>query len=214
MTSIGAGRVVIIAFDGIVADTLPLRAKALADAIARECTILDITVGAVELQAMLLPRLPGRTLQECATAAVTELPVLQHERLRHDLTAHDLIAMRAQNAWSATVAHGIPLREGVGLRIATMVARGVRVVMRSDSHRREVEPILRLASLEDSTLFVRCADDLPHRAGVTSLRASFEAIDTRLERQRLPREQRDAVEVADGTAAFALGFSATSRTAL
>lgn len=214
MTYVGAGRVVIVAFDGIIADTLPPRAQALADAIAAECTGLDITVHAGDLPALLLPLLPGRTLSECVAAAVNALPVLQHARLRDDLTLHDLIALRAQNAWATAVAHGIPLREGVAARMAGMVSQGVRIVMRSDSQRREVEPLLRLANLEDSTLFLRCADDLPRRVGVTSLQASFEAIDARLDRQRLSREQRDAVEVSDGTAAFALGFSATSRTAL
>lgn len=214
MNEDGAGRVTIVAFDGIVANTLPLRTTALADAIAFECVTLGLSVHAHELFPLLLPLLPGRTFNETMAVAVAGLPALQHEQIRDDLTLHDLIAMRAQRAWSAMVAHGVPLHDGVLSRLQAHVGRGLRIVLRSDSQRREVEPLLRLAGLEDSMLFLRCADDLPRLAGVSSWRASYEAIDARLDRHRLPHAQRIAVEVNAEKATFALGFAATSRTSL
>ncbi len=214
MNEDGAGRVTIVAFDGIVANTLPLRTTALADAIAFECVTLGLSVHAHELFPLVLPLLPGRTFNETMAVAVAGLPALQHEQIRDDLTLHDLIAMRAQRAWSAMVAHGVPLHDGVLSRLQAHVGRGLRIVLRSDSQRREVEPLLRLAGLEDSMLFLRCADDLPRLAGVSSWRASYEAIDARLDRHRLPHAQRIAVEVNAEKATFALGFAATSRTSL
>ncbi len=209
MTHVGGDRVTILAFDGIVADTLPQRATVLAHAMAIEWAPLGVHVHVDDL----LPLLPGRTFGECVTEAVRQLPALQQVRVRHDATAHDLIAMRAQRDWGAAVAHGVPLRDGVLHRLHAEVARGVRLVLRSDSQRREVEPVLRLAGLEDSVLFLRCADDLPRTAGLTTLQGSYEAIDVRLDRQRRPRASRDAVEAHDAPAALALGFAATSRTA-
>ncbi len=211
MSVAGAGRVIVVAFDGIIADTLPARAQALSDAIALECTSLGVTVNSLELSPALLSLLPGRTFTECMMVAVEQIPALQHERLRDDLTAHDLMALRAERAWSATVAHGVPLRDGVRDHLQQLVARGVRLVVRSDSQRREVEPLLRLAGLEDIMLFLRCADDLPRTAGVTSVQASYDAIDARLERLRIPWVQRDAAEVPGGAAAHMLLESPTAR---
>ncbi len=211
MTFVGAGHVTVVAFDGIIADTLPLRAQALADAIALECGSLGIIVDARALCPRLLPLLPGLTFSECIVVAVEQSPALLHETIRQDLTLHDIMALRAQRAWSAAVAHGVPLRDGVRDHLQTLVARGVRMVVRSDSQRREVEPLLRLAGLEDSMLLLRCADDLPRRSGVPSLQASYEAIDARLDRLRIPSARRNAVEVPGGAAARMLLESAGSR---
>ena len=197
MSHAGVGRVTVVAFDGIIADTLPPRARALAEAIAHEWAPLGIEVPASDL----LPLLPGRTFLECVTVAVHQLPALQHAQVRNDMTGQELVAMRAQRDWANAAAHGVPLRDGVIHHVHTLVARGVRLVVRSDSQRREVEPLLRLAGLEDSMLFLRCADDLPRTAGGTALQASYAAIDARLERLRIPWAQRNAVEVPGGAAA-------------
>jgi len=207
----GAGHVTVVAFDGIIADTVPRRAQILAEAIAQECAALDVTVHALALFPPLLPLLPGRTFNECMVVAVDQIPALHHERLRHDFTAHDIMAMRAQRDWAKAAAQGVPLRDGVLDQLHQLTARGVRIVVRSDSQRREVEPLLRLAALDDSMLLLRCADDLPRRAGVTSLQASYEAIEARLERLRISWVQRDAVEVPGGAAARMLLESAGPR---
>ncbi len=215
---LGANRVTIVAFDGIVADTIPRRATALAtalaDAITAEGASLQIDVRMHDILPPLRAWLPGRTFSEAVAVAMEQLPALQHDGIREDVTVRDLIALRAQRAWSEMASHGIPLRDGVQSWLQSALGRGLRMVLRSDSHRREVEPVLRLAGLEDSMLFLRCADDLPRVPRVSTLQASYEAIDVRLDRQRLPRTQRDVVEADDGAAAIALGFAATSRTML
>ena len=66
---VGAGRVTIVAFDGIIADTLPLRAGALASAITLECATLGVTVDADELRRRWLPLVPGRTFTESMVVA-------------------------------------------------------------------------------------------------------------------------------------------------
>ncbi len=207
----GAGHVTVVAFDGIIADTVSRRAQILAEAIAQECAAVDVTVHAQALLPPLMPLLPGRTFTECMVVAVDQIPALQHERLRLDLTAHDIMAMRAQRDWAKAAAHGVPLRDGVLDHLRTLTARGVRLVVRSDSQRREVEPLLRLSGLDDSMLLLRCADDLPRRTNVTSVQASYDAIEARLERLRIPWVQRDAVEVPGGAAARMLLESAGFR---
>ena len=206
-------RVTIVAFDGIMADSLRPRAAALADAMIVEYALHGLDLQRHDLLEQLSALLPGRTFGE-AVVAVEQLVALQPNGLRYDVTAHDLITLRAQRSWAEAVAHGVPLCDGVIEHVQREAARGQRMVVRSDSQRREVEPLLRLAGLEDIMMFVRCSDDVPHAIGGPTLRASYEAIDGRLERQRIRRAERDAVEVNSGTAAFALGFVGTSRTVL
>ncbi len=191
----------IVAFDGVVADTFPLRAYALADALSAECLALS----AVDV----MPFLPGRSLREAAIEAMHRLPAL--EPFINDITLHDIVALRAQRSWSAAAAQGVPLREGVLPTLLQRVAAGTRVVLRSDSQRREVEPLLRLAGLEDSISFVRCSDDAPRVAGATTLVSSYEAIDQRLSRQQIARHERIAVEYDDAASALAAQFVASTQ---
>ncbi len=209
-TRVGERRVTILAFDGVVTDTIPLRARALADAITVECASPGNAVDPHDILPLLHELLPGRTFSEAMSVAIEQLPMLQHEQLRNDLTLHELTALRAQRAWSTRASQGVPLHDGILSRLQAAVSRGLRIVLRSDSQRHEVEPVLRLAGLEDSMLFLRCADDLPRVPGASVLQASYEAIAHRLERQRFPRTQRDAVEANDRTANFARAFADTS----
>lgn len=212
--SVGASRVRIIAFDGIIADSLPSRAAALADATVVECAALGVYLHPDDLLKAVALLLPGRTFNEAVQVAVEQLPALQDERLRHDVTAHDLIALRAQRSWAQTVRHGVPLCDGVIERMQREAARGQRIVVRSDSQRREVEPLLRLAELEDVVMFVRCSDDEPRTLGGPTLHGSYAAISARLDRQGLSFTQRDVIEATSENAAFALAYAVTSRTEL
>jgi beta-phosphoglucomutase-like phosphatase (HAD superfamily) len=205
-------RVAVMAFDGIVADTLPLRALALAEAFESTINVEGAASPWVVPAAELLPLLPGRTFGESMAVAMEQLPALHAAPVRTDLTLHDIIALRAQRAWSMASAHGVPLRPDIVAHIRREAARGVRIVLRSDSQRREVEPLLRLAGLEDHILFLRASDDMPRASGVTSLQASYGAIDARLDRLRLVRAQRVVIEVDSRTAAVGEGFAGTSRT--
>ncbi len=201
---------IIVAFDGIVADSLPLRAQALAEAIRSECGLDEQTLAAHEL----LPLMVGCSFSEAVGNAMVRCLSLQRSPCRTDITLHDIIAMRAQRRWASIAEYGVSLHDGVAVQLHREMSRGRRLVLRSDSQRREVEPVLRLANLEDSMLLVRCSDDLPRRVGVASLQASYEAIDARLDRLHIPRTQRCAVEASVETAGLALGYVATGRTSL
>jgi len=201
---------IIVAFDGIVADTLPLRAQALAEAIRTECGLDAQSLAADEL----LPLMAGASFSEAVGNAMVQCFSLQQSPCSTDITLHDIIALRAQRRWASIAGHGVSLREGVAVHLHREMSRGRRIVLRSDSQRREVEPLLQLANLEDSTLFLRCADDLPRLPAVSMLQASYEAIDARLDRLHIPRAQRSAVEADRGTAEFALRYAEHSRTEL
>ena len=204
-------RVTIVAFDGMLADTIPLRATALSQAIVQACAEVGVAVCVHDLLPVVHALMPGRTFQEAMAAAVVQLPMWQQPPLRDDVTMHDLAVLRAQRAWSTMVAQGVPWQHGALTRLHAMVAQGVRVVVRSDSQRHEVEPVLRQADLIDGIRFLCCADDPPRKAGVSMLQTSHEAIDARLSRLGVPRAQRDLIEGSEATAAQAAGFAAISR---
>lgn len=201
MNSPGASAI-IVAFDGIVANTLEYRAQALADAIRVECGEATTWPDAHEL----LPLIAGRSFGEALERAMTSSPRLQSSPHASDLTLHEIIAMRAQRNWAAMAQQGVPLRAGVAEQLQREQSRGCRIVVRSDSLRREVEPLLRLAGLEDSVHLLRCADDVPRLGGSGTLRASYAAIDARLNRLGIPSARRTAVEMDGGSAARSLGF--------
>lgn len=187
-------RATVIAFDGLVADTLPRRAQALAGAI----TAHGVAVTASEL----MPLMPGRAFAESVAEAMQQLAALRQSPLVHDVTLHDVIVMQAQQQWSATAAHGVPLCEGIVPKLLRQVAGGMRVVLRSDSQRREVEPLLRLAQLEDSIAFARCSDDAPRVPGASTLVSSYHAISDRLHRQRIASHEWTAVEYNQVSVAY------------
>ena len=204
-------RVTIVAFDGIVADTIPLRATALSQAMVQLCAEVGVALTVHDLLPVVHTLMPGRTFQEAMAAAVVQLPMWQQPPLRDDVTMHDLAVLRAHRAWSTMVAQGVPWQHGALTRLQAMVAQGLRLVVRSDSQRHEVEPVLRQADLIDGIRFLCCADDPPRRVGVSMLQTSHEAIDARLSRLGVPRAQRDLIEGNEATAAQAAGFAATSR---
>lgn len=210
---VGSHRVVIVAFDGILADTIPQRASVLADAIALECASVGMSVTAAHVLPLLHATMPGRTFGEALSVAIAQLPVLHDARFRDDGTVHELVTLRAQRGWSTIAAHGVALCDGALGHVQRVLDQGRRVVVRSDAPRRDVEPTLQLAGLEDRVMVLRCADDMPRRSGVSMLQDGYEAIHARLDPRRFPRTHREAIEFDDHTAALALGFVATSRTA-
>lgn len=179
-------RATVIAFDGLVVDTLPQRAQALASAITAQ--------GVAVTTSELMPLMPGRSFAESVAEAMQQLPALRQSPLVLDVTLHDIMAMQAQQQWSDSAAHGVPLCKGIVPTLLRQVAGGMRVVLRSDSQRREVEPLLRLSELEDSIAFVRCSDDAPRVPGASTLVSSYHAISDRLHRQRIAPHEWTAVE--------------------
>lgn len=187
----------IIAFDGALFDTPPVRRAALLEALQAE----GVTVNAAQLDELL----PGRTFGEVAR---------ELDLLAHDPTLADLVMLRAQRLYAGIVAHGVSARrEGVAaLRDAQRA--GHRIVVRADSDRRHVEALLSLSGLESEVGLVRCADD-PPRSNAPSLARSWQAIHERLTRLGIPVAERVAVEAHGRTLAAAGTFvlSGTIRSA-
>jgi beta-phosphoglucomutase-like phosphatase (HAD superfamily) len=186
----------IVAFDGVLADTLPLRAHVLADAAAAEFQPRSTAAA--------LAVLPGRTLLEASLA----LFAAESER---DPTLPELVALRAQRGYRQLVAHGVPVHSAVLDEMEAAGRRGDRVVVRADGERREVEPLLALLGLDHTLAFVRCSDDRPLGADASLVR-SWQAIDGRLNGLRQPPSERVAWEPQGATTTAVAGeFAALVR---
>jgi len=186
----------ILAFDGVLADTLPLRAHAIADACAAEFH--------PRTQEQVRALIAGRTMLEAALA-------LFPTEAASDPTLPELVALRAQRAYRHLVQHGVPLRADMVRDIQDAIGQGTRVVVRADSERRDVEPLLAMASLEHQVSLLRCSDDAP-RGPDASIGRSWQAIDARLTAMQQPAPQRIAWESDEWTAAAARPFASAVHT--
>ena len=151
----------VIAFDGILFDTLEFRAHAVIDALAAE--------GVVTSKQHVLSILPSHSLAEAVRAATGR---------EVDETTLDLAALRAERAISEMGSRGAVLNVAVRDRLRRAAAV-TRIAVRADSRRREVEELLRLAELDSVVAFVRCSDDVGnHTKETSSVRTSAQATDS------------------------------------
>lgn len=186
----------IVAFDGLVADTLAARALAVSEAVSAEigpCTIDE---------AMALAG--GRSIDDAVEAALRSRTA--PSRVEIDHTLRDLAVLRARRGFSAMVAQGLPLRDGAVAWIAARAASHGRVVLRAESARRDVERIVAFAGIEDIVSFIRCSDDLPRALGVPSAEAGWMAVAARLATQRIALDHCAAFECSNVGAAAARKF--------
>lgn len=164
----------ILAFDGVVADTLGLRADGIAEALRDDQIDCD--------RAEILASLPGRSLYEAVDLLTATT----------DTVLIELATLRAQQWVSIRMAQGVVITEFARTMLSS-AATGTRIVLRADSQRRDVEPLLRLADLDDAFTFVRCSDDAPRLPGATSLESSYAEISRRLDVLRVSAA-RSAIE--------------------
>ena len=143
----------VIAFDGIMFDTLDFRATAVVDALAAE----GIGVNNHEV----LSVLPTRSLAEAVRAVVHAQTV--------DETTLDLVALRAERTISEIGSRGAQFNAAICDRLRRAAAV-TRIVVRADSPRRTVEQLLALADLESLVSFVCCSDDLNNTELASDLR--------------------------------------------
>lgn len=183
-------RALVVAFDGVLADTLPLRAHALADACAAEFNPRSVE------QALTL--LPGRTLLEASLA-------LFPDHAASDPTLPELVALRAQRAYRHLVQHGVSLRADVITRLREASSLGTRVIVRADSERRDVEPLLAMVGLDHAINVLRCSDDAPRGPGASLVR-SWQAIGDRLHGMQISMTARTTIETNLETLAVARPF--------
>ena len=132
----------VIAFDGILFDTLEFRATAVVNALAAEGVETNLQ--------HVLSVLPSHSLAETIRAIAGDAHT--------DETALDLASLRAQRAIAELGSRGAVLNVAVRERL-TRAAAVTRIVVRADSHRRQVEVLLRLAELDAVVSFIRCSDD-------------------------------------------------------
>lgn len=185
----------IIAFDGLVADTLPARALALSEAITAEWG----PFGHEQAAALL----PGRSMPEAVDAALAAFP-----DVASDHTLRDLATMRAQRRCTGAFAQGMPFAPAAIAWLTAQRERGTRLILRTDSTRRDVEPLLQLGALDLLFAAVRCADDLPRVPMITTLESSYRAIDARLSAMT-PGAHRTAIEPSPEGVAVAANFVQT-----
>jgi len=194
-----AVNVIIVAFDGIVADTTALRAQALAVAAVEFGARADTG----KVVRALVSALPGRSLTDVARAVVGATAAAQ------DPTLVELIALHAQRAISQRMRQGVDLAPLAHAWLEQHVLRGVRVVLRTDSIRADVDQSLRMFELLSLFSFVHCADDpiaaTVRRSSGGSLKQRYASITGRLDGQDRTTD-RVAYEASDYAAAIASPF--------
>lgn len=166
----------IVAFDGLLFDTIERRAIAIADALNAEG--LPATVDAA------LRALPSRSINEAVRMLMQRFAA---DRCDLDETTVDVATLRAERALASTAVRGATLNMKVADRIRH-AATTTRIVVRADSRRREVDELLRLTELDSVIAMTRCSDDAAnvHRseASDSTLRKSYGQIVTRLAANR------------------------------
>lgn len=139
----------VVAFDGVLFDTLPQRSAAIVDAFSAE----GFAVG----NELVHPVVAARTTAE-AVRACARILVAQSRDIALDETTIDLVTLRAERTVSELTSRGAVLNVAMRerLRRAAIVTR---IVVRADSRRRDVEPLLAMSELDSIISFVRCGDD-------------------------------------------------------
>ena len=116
---------VVLAFDGLIVDTLNARAESLLLALSDE----RIDVAPERVREVL----PGRTFEEAVDALVGD----------SDPTVAELVALRAQREVSMRLARGVSLAMHAHAFVEAQRAMGAKLVLRTDSLRRDVESLCR-----------------------------------------------------------------------
>ncbi len=186
-------RAVVLAFDGLVADTLGARAQAIADALTSEGTPTTAEVIAQHVAGHSLEETIEHVLQQRAS----------HRGLSFDYTTRDLAVLRARRSFSAIISLGLPLQPNAISWIADRAASGVKVILRADSARADVERLLQLSELGNTFAFSRCSDDLPRIRGLTTTQTGWNVILQRLGVMQLTSGNCRAIEVSQSAAKIA-----------
>ena len=166
----------VVAFDGLLFNTLEYRARAIVEAMHHE----SLTVSTEQA----LAALPSRSIAEAVREIQGNLSPLAADI---DETTLDLVVLRADRALAGLASSGASLNVKLGERIRR-AASITRIVLRADSRRREVDELLRLTELDALVAMTRCSDDAAnvHRSELndSTLRRSYDQIVTRMAANR------------------------------
>ena len=164
---IGRNAAVVVAFDGLIADTLELRARSIVEGLAAA----GMQVGFADAAGVVA----GRTIDEAVRACC-----MSHTALA-DETLIDIASHRANRICSHLMREPVALRDGAAEWLQRAAPR-LRIVVRSDSVRQQVEPLLDSAGLTMFVSMLRCSDDRgPVSDGEPSFVKSWNAILDRLQ---------------------------------
>ncbi|GEM_PF-1559508 len=162
----------VVAFDGLLFDTLKFRAQAVVDALRHEGIRANMDV--------VMQALPSRSIGETVRAVV--VAQVAHTRMvahNVDETSLDIAVLRAERSLSALASSGAVMH----VKLAEQIRRAApvtRIVVRADSRRREVDELLRLTELDSLLAMTRCSDDAASGqrmdARASTLRRSYSQI--------------------------------------
>lgn len=170
----------VVAFDGLLFDTLERRSRAIVEALRGE----GVDADAEAVRQLTPARSVAETVRE---ALVTSRELASAPCDLVDETLLDLVVLRAEKALADSASSGPLLQVKLHDRIRRAAAI-TRVVVRADSRRRVVDEMLRLTDLESLLAMTRCSDDAGnvHRieADDSSLRRSYAQIVRRMAANR------------------------------
>jgi beta-phosphoglucomutase-like phosphatase (HAD superfamily) len=166
---------VLLDWEGVLADTTGSRRDALLRALADEGIALD--------ERSFDERCVGRSVR---AAAATILGARAS-----DDTLVEIVALRAERAFAATLAHGFVIEPGAA-RFAELAQLRAPLVVVTAASRAETDAALRLAGLHDSCAAIVTADDV---TGEAPSRESYESALAHLARRPVKRERVVALAV-------------------
>jgi beta-phosphoglucomutase-like phosphatase (HAD superfamily) len=141
----------------------------------------------------------GRTFIE-----VSEQLLGGTQQVAADPTLLELVALGAERRYEAAAGAGVAFVPDVVQSVREAGMRGVRLVVRADSRRRQVEALLELAGITHLVALLRCSDDPPassegrHRSPQSeAFYASWREIDRRLTGWGVGADQREIAEASE-----------------
>lgn len=189
-------KLLVIALDGPIADTLHGRS----DAIAKTLHEFSMPVDMTKVASLVV----GRTVNEVIRLYAPDA----------DETTLDLMGLAASRRISQYMATGAVINTGAVQGVHRLVAGGTHVVLRADSARRDIESVLTMSGLDSIVRFVHCSDDRIspeiNTREVTALERSYASIARRVG-ERVLRDEGTAVEMDGRSTAIAAQFVTEAR---
>lgn len=134
----------VVALDGLIADTPPLRARAVA---------AGLQAAGIDMEPPdQYDVIAGRTIAEAVRFAV------QAQLGEEDETLVDIVSMQAERSCAAFMRDTTRLKKGTADWVKRAASRW-RLIVRSDSNRSDAEQILDVAGIEMYISLLRAADD-------------------------------------------------------
>lgn len=166
--------------EGVLVETLPLRAAALSAALAEDGIQLDPEEA--------LEHSRGRAVRRAVAAAAHEA------RISYDIVAVDLAASRAERIFAGHAAAGGVMLAAGAVELVQRAQASARCALVARATRAEVDLLLRLAGLEDAFESIVSLDDVVEEKPAP---AAYRAMLAKLERRR-PVPRRTAIALEDG----------------